>query len=107
MKTLRTGRICGGNCHGSTEKKADKASSVECLEQGKAHLARLGHPLHPFSSPEVLTSVLPLDLDGCRRESEVGDAQPFFTLIKFIAQVIDHLPSHLSSTESPVATGEH
>lgn len=53
-----------------------------------------------------MTSVLSLDMDGCGRESEIGDVQPFFTENKFITQVIDHLPSHLLSTQSPVATDE-
>lgn len=58
------------------------------------------HPLQLSPSPEVPTSVLPLSLDGCGRESEVGDAQSF-VFNKLIAQVIDYLPSHLSSTPKP------
>lgn len=100
MQKLCTGGLYGGNRHGST-KKADKANTVECLEQGKALIdeARLDHPLHLSLSLDVLTSVLPQDLDCCGRDSKVGDTQTPFTLIKLTMQVIDHHPSPLSSTQ--------
>ena len=63
----------------STEKKAAPASTVECFEQGEACTGRLGHPLYPYPSPANTTLALPLNFDGCGRESEVGGAQPFFT----------------------------
>lgn len=64
------------------------------------------HPLQLSPSPEVPTSVLPLSLDGCGRESEVGDAQSFLFLINSSRKslIIFHPIYH--QPQSPVATGE-
>ena len=62
--------------------EAAAASTEGCLEQGAACTGRLGHPLHQSPSLAVSTPVLPLDLNSSGRESEVGDAQPFFILNK-------------------------
>ena len=70
------------------------ASTVEFLEQGEARTGRLGHALHLSAYPAVSTLVLHLDFDGFGRESELGDAQPFFTETKLVAQVIFHLSYH-------------
>ena len=66
---------------------------VECREQVEAHKDFL--VIHfIWSISRHLDLVLPLDIGGLRKESEVNSAQLFLTLYKVIAQVTSHPSSH-------------
>ena len=77
-RRLNSGGPCGRNLNGSTERKAEQQRTVECGEQDEAHRTSWSSTAS-VSIPSRLESILPLGIDGLRRESEVDAAQLFIT----------------------------